>query len=160
MARHLKERLQEFAADLKSHAERLEKGEIRAAGFFRAVGQETRKLVYRVSKGDTSHERKQAIDLVKRGMVEYNEKRYKDAEALFRRAAAKDPNYGRAHAYLGNALYRQKHLTDAITAWNKAVEVEPNSDAADLAREKLQKVTKPHEGLFEMVDDFMAHPRQ
>ena len=159
MAKSLKERLQEYLLDLKAHADRLKKGEIRFAAFLRAVAQETRKVVYRVSKGETTHERKYAIDLVKRGMLDYNAKRYKDAEDLFRRAVGKDANYGRAHAYLGNALYKQKRITDAITAWNKAIEVEPNSDAADLAKEKIYKVTNGRDGLFDMVDDMMVHPR-
>lgn len=159
MARSIKERLQDYFADLSVHATRLEKGEIRFGGFLRVVGLETKKLLYRASKGESTHQRKQAIELVKRGMVDYNEKRYKDASDLFRRAARKDPDYGRAHAYLGNALYKQNFITDAITAWNKAIEVEPNSDAADLAKEKLQKVTKPKEGLFDVVEDLMVHPR-
>ena len=158
MARSLKERLQEYVLDLRTHAERLEKGEVRPGVFFQAFFVETRKLVYRASKGDTTNGRKEAIDFVKRGMVDFNEKRYKEAEGHFCRAIDKDANYGRAHAYLGNALYKQKRISEAIAAWNKAIEVEPNSDAADLAKAKLQKVGPPPQTLANAVENLVAHP--
>lgn len=155
MAKSLKERFQAYAYDVGEHLDRLKKGEV---GYFAAVREiwlETRKLAYRATKGDTSHGRKQAIELVKRGMGEYNAKRYPDAEELFRRAVGKDAGYARAHAYLGNTLYKQKRLTDAVSAWNKAIEVEPSSDAADMAKEKLLSLAKAREGGLDMVNDLV-----
>ncbi len=153
MAKSFQERVQAYSYDVREHFDRAKKGEIGWGEALRGLWLETRKLAYRATKGETTHGRKHAIDLVKRGMKEYNAKRYPEAEELFRRATGKDSGYGRAHAYLGNALYKQKRLTDAVTAWNKAVEVEPNSDAADMAKEKLLSVGKPREGGLEMVNN-------
>lgn len=155
MAKTLKERLQGYAFDLREDFDRAKNGDHSWGEALRAAWLDTRKLAYRVSKGETTNNRKHAIDLVKRGMAKYNEKHYAEAEELFRRAAAADGGYARAHAYLGNAIYKQRRLTDAITCWNKAVEVEPNSDAADLAREKLLSVAKKNDVGPSLADGFV-----
>lgn len=159
MAKSVQKQVSAFADGLKDQAEKAKQGEIGWIDAAKGFWVETRKFAYRLRSGGTSNERKRAIDLVKSGMKAFNNKSYHEAEELFRRAAGKDPGYGRAHAYLGNALYKQKRLTDAVTAWNKAIEVEPSSDAADLAREKLAKASKPtHDALFDIPVD-MVRPR-
>lgn len=146
MAKSVKERGAEFMEDAMGHLKQARSGTLGWREALAGVARDARKQFYRMKKGGTSPARKHAIDLVKRGMNAYNAKDYTEAEALFRKAAEKDPGYGRAHAYLGNALYRQKRLTDAVTCWHKAIEVEPDSDAADMAREKLQAAGKAADG--------------
>jgi len=111
-------------------------------------------------KPGTSNDRKRAIQTVKRGMKAFNAKQYADAEELFRRAISRDPTYARAHAYLGNTLYKGKRQMEAMCAWQKAIEVEPGSDAADMAQEKIQRITKKtHEAAFQLEMDVMARGR-
>lgn len=155
MGKSIQERFQSYTFDVRGHLDRAKKSEIGWGEALNGVWRETRKLAYRATKGETSHNRKYAIELVKRGMNEYNAKRYKDAEELFRRAADKDSGYGRAYAYLGNTLYKLNRLTDAVTAWNKAIEVEPTSDAADVAKKKLQSMAKSQEGGIDIVSDLV-----
>lgn len=149
MAKKVRERVQGYSFALRETWDRFRQEDIGAVAACQEAWAETRKLFYRLNKGETSHNRKQAIELVKRGMTKYNTKNYAEAEELFRRAIGKDAGYGRAHAYLGNTLYKLRRLTDAISCWNKAIEVEPNSDAADLAKEKLLAVNKGDDGLLD-----------
>lgn len=149
MSKNVKDRVRGYGFALRDTWDRFRQEDIGAREACMEAWAETRKLFYRLNKGETSHNRKQAIELVKRGMTKYNEKNYTEAEELFRRAVGKDAGYGRAHAYLGNTLYKLKRLTDAISCWNKAIEVEPNSDAADLAKEKLLSVNKGSDGLLD-----------
>ena len=158
MAGFVQKRVNDFAEGLKEQAEQAKKGKISWREAAQGFVAEARKFAYRLKAGGTSNDRKRAIDLVKRGMKAYNEKDYDAAESLFRRATHKDPGYGRGYAYLGNALYKQKRNIDAVTAWNKAIDVEPNSDAAEMAKEKLAHMKKPRtDGIYDLAADLVRH---
>jgi len=60
---------------------------------------------------------------------------------------------------LGTRCTSRNGLLDAVTSWNKAIEVEPTSDAADLAREKLASASKSRrDGVWEPATN-LVQPR-
>ncbi len=71
------------------------------------------------------------------GTTAYNAHNYSDAVRMFRKATDCDNTYARAYAYLGNALYMQNHMTEAISAWQSAIRIAPHSEVAHKAKEKL-----------------------
>jgi len=151
MAKKMAERLLGYGQELSAHVRRAVKREEAPKEALGAVVAETAKLFQKLRKGATTHERKVSIDLVKRGMEHYNARRYAEAEELFQRAVSKDPGYARAHAYYANAVYKLGRSTEALAAWNKAINAEPGSDAAKLAEEKIAHVTKRHGSLADAV---------
>ena len=138
MAKTVQEQLAEFAGEVRGEAARAKTGEIGWVEAAKGAWSQTRRFASHLVKGPTSNDRKRAIEAVKKGMAAYNAKNYPEAERLFRRGVDRDPHYARAHAYLGNALYKQKRFADAITSWQKAIHVEPDSDAAEMAQGKIQ----------------------
>jgi tetratricopeptide (TPR) repeat protein len=155
MAKSIKQRFQAYSTALKDQIDRGKQREAPLKATIAACWEETRKFARQLAKGETSNERKQAIELVKRAMAEYNAKQYPVAEEFFRRAIGKDPGYARAHTYLGNTLYKMKRYTDAMTSWQKAVEAEPSSDAAETARQKIRSVSKGRDGALEIDVDLV-----
>ena len=91
-------------------------------------------------EGASTSQRKSAIRRVEKGIERYNTRRYVEAEELFRQAIALDPGYARAHCYLGNTLHKLGSPEEAVFEWKKAVIVDPESDAAAKAKDKLDKV--------------------
>lgn len=83
---------------------------------------------------------RQAVDCVQQGVKHYNAKRYDAAEEAFRKALDFDEEYGRAHLYLGNALYKRQQHQQGVWHWRRTVEVEPHSAAAEAARKKLAHI--------------------
>ena len=53
---------------------------------------------------------------------------------------------------MANALYKQKRFADAITSWQKAIHVEPDSDAAEMAREKIQHILSKGKAGIQDID--------
>lgn len=84
-------------------------------------------------------DRHESANLVESGRKYYNDKRYHKSERYFRKAVATDESYARAHYYLGLSLYQINMKSAAKTAWTRATEVEPESEAAEKARRKLEK---------------------
>lgn len=84
-------------------------------------------------------DRREAANLVESGRKYYNEKRYHKSERYFRKAVATDETYARAHYYLGLSLYQINMKSAAKSAWTRATEVDPDSEAAQKARRKLEK---------------------
>lgn len=102
-----------------------------------------------------SAQRKDAMNLVNEGVKLYNAKKYIEALKAFKTAADYDPTYARAHTYLGNTLYKLAEHGDALRAWERAIAVDPLSEAASKARAKVERVKSQnqmaikelHEGL-------------
>lgn len=85
----------------------------------------------------SEQEHKQAARSLESGREYYNKKKYKKALKHFQKAAAIDGRYGLAYYYLGLAMYKTDRLRGARAAWQRAIDVDPESEAADRAREKL-----------------------
>ncbi len=59
------------------------------------------------------------------GTIRYNQRRFIDAEALYRRATVADPNYALAFFDLGNVLDELQRLPEAIQAYCDAIRLVP-----------------------------------
>lgn len=102
-----------------------------------------------------SGQRKDAMNLVNDGVKLYNAKKYLEALKAFKTASEYDPTYARAYTYLGNTLYKLAEHGDALRAWERAIAVDPLSEAASKARAKVARVQSQnqlairdlHEGL-------------
>ena len=85
------------------------------------------------------YDHRMAANLVEKGRKYYNDRRYRRAERCFRRAVRSDESYGLAHYYRGLSLYQMNLPKAASVAWNRTIEVEPDSDIADKALRKLER---------------------
>lgn len=137
MRKSIRAQLGEYRATVTGHVQKLIRREEKPKELLTQCIAGVRKLAHEIAKSPPTEERKSAIRYVKRGVQEYNAKRYDDAVHSFRKALSFDANYARAHTYLGNALYKRGHVTEAVSAWQKAVEVDPESEAAAKAQSKL-----------------------
>lgn len=96
-----------------------------------------RRMLKTLPEPVSDYEHKQAARHLENGREYYNKKRYKKALKYFQKAAATDGRYGLAYYYLGLALYKTDRPKGARSAWRRAIDVDPESEAADRAREKL-----------------------
>ena len=142
MPKKLRQRFQAYEAEVSTHLRRLFRREEKPREALTAVAKDTRKLARKVLQPEPTENHKQAIVWVKKGVAAYNLKEYEDAEQCFRRALAFDENYARAYLYLGNALYKKRHRSEAFAAWETAIDVAPRSEAAKMAQEKLDRLCK------------------
>ena len=95
----------------------------------------------RVAKSSTAPgDHKRAAQLVERGRRAYNAKDFAGAEEYFQEALTEDPRYALAYTYLGSTYYQQHRLSEATMMWSKAIEVDPDSDAAAKAEQRLGRV--------------------
>lgn len=95
---------------------------------------------------------RQAADYVESGRKAYNDKDYERAECLFRRAIIEDPKYALAHTYLGSALYQLQRVREATLMWTKAIELDPESDAAQKAERHLRRVRMRKDQVIEDIE--------
>ncbi|NUM52310.1 MAG: tetratricopeptide repeat protein [Candidatus Hydrogenedentes bacterium] len=96
------------------------------------------KRVAKGSKAPGDHRR--AAQYVEKGRRAYNEKDFARAEEYFHQAIVEDPNYALAYTYLGSTYYQMQRLTDAQGMWAKAIAIDPGSDAAAKAQQRLRRV--------------------
>jgi len=68
--------------------------------------------------------------------------RYKPAEIAFKNALRIDPKYVNAHYGLAGAYLRQNKLDEAQEELQKVVELAPDSEEANYARDTIQKITQ------------------
>ena len=68
--------------------------------------------------------------------------RYKPAEIAFKNALKIDPKYVNAHYGLAGAYLRQNKLDEAQEELQKVVELAPDSEEANYARDTIQKITQ------------------
>ena len=56
---------------------------------------------------------------------------------MFRKCMGRSSDTSAAYSNLGNALYQLKRVDESVTAWKKAVEVDPSNQKAAAALERL-----------------------
>lgn len=108
---------------------------------------DTRKLSRSLTKAKGSGHRREATHLVEEGRQAYNLKQFGKAEDLFRQAIVVDTTCAIAYTYLGHCLHKQGRGPEALLYWQKAIEVDPDSDAASNARRKLQHARNERAGM-------------
>jgi len=102
--------------------------------------------------------RKMSIQYMKRGVEHYNEHRYEKADRYFKRAVTADESHAQAHYYRGLALYKLNQVDAALAEWLRASQVEPDSEAADKARRKLEGIGPKYEKAIEAFRKQMREP--
>lgn len=130
-------------------------GKFSIADFFSHVTSSISDCWYDYKAPPMSGQRKDAMNLVNDGVKLYNAKKYLEALKAFKTASEYDPTYARAYTYLGNTLYKLAEHGDALRAWERAIAVDPLSEAASKARAKVARVKSQnqmairdlHEGL-------------
>jgi tetratricopeptide (TPR) repeat protein len=60
------------------------------------------------------------------GTIQYNQRQFAEAEALYRRATVSDPKYALAFFDLGNVLDELQRLSEAIQAYTTAIRLVPH----------------------------------
>ena len=93
-----------------------------------------------------------AAKLVEKGRRAYNEKQYERAEKCFNRAIVHDPQYGLAYTYLGSTYYQMQRIREADMMWAKAIEVNPHSDAAYKAEQRLRRVKATKDAIIADIE--------
>ncbi|MBM3290341.1 MAG: hypothetical protein FJY92_09335, partial [Candidatus Hydrogenedentes bacterium] len=102
----------------------------------------------RVAKGARAPgDHKRAAEYVEKGRRAYNEKDFAKAEDYFHRAIIEDPRYALAYTYLGSAYYQMQRISEATGMWMKAIEIDPGSDAATRAQQRLRRVQQRKEAV-------------
>ncbi len=140
MAKTFVERILGFSADVHAHLMSMLHGEASIREALGGVAGCARKLAHDLRKKPVTVDRRAAQSYVNRGVQAFNARQYSKAEHLFSQGVECDPHYGRAHLYLGNTYYKSNRVIDAIGAWERAISVEPGSEAAAAAEEKLLRM--------------------
>lgn len=146
MPKTRKERLQEYRREMRLHVRQVWRREVSFLAAVKAMVEDTRHVARRVLRGEQPAGRRRAKQYLQQGVQAYNAGRYDRAQALFDNAINADDHFALAWVYMGNARYKMSRLTEAVQAWQKALEVEPGSKGAEMAREKLERVVHGREG--------------
>lgn len=93
-----------------------------------------------LNRPPVSDRHKLAIHCLNQGIRLYNAKRYSEALRTFEESLDYDPQYSRAHLYYGNAQYKLRNYEEALASWQCILRIDPKSDIAEKAREKLEIV--------------------
>ncbi len=103
-------------------------------------------------KAASNDEHADAQAHIKKGRQSYDAGEYELAEKHFRQALLLDSTYTRAYSDLGQALYKQGRTQEAVTYWQKIVDQEPGTEAADKARHRIAKVYKEKRAVSKWID--------
>lgn len=91
---------------------------------------------------------------ISKGNKEYNEKRYRNAEAAYREAISKKPGEFTGIYNLGNALYRQEKFEDAAQQYMSAMGNEKNPASRSKAFYNLGNALLKNQQYKESVDAY------
>lgn len=119
---------------------RLAAREISFSQFREECSRHYQSAVEDINRPPITDRRKMAIRSLNDGIRLYNGKRFSEALRAFEESVEYDPQYGRAHLYYGNAQYKLRNYEEALASWQCVVRIEPNSDIAEKAREKLEHI--------------------
>ncbi len=108
------------------------------------------------SKGSRNH--RLAAKALNVGRKEYNQKRYGKAEECFREATELDDSYALAHYYVGLSMYKVDDLSAAARSWKRAIEVDPKSEAASKAQQKLDHVRSKASEVVDYLQERIKNP--
>ena len=140
MDKHLAKTAKTLLKNVGKHAKRIVLGRESLRDALSGVAEDADRLK-RVAKGATAPgNHHHASQLVEKGRRAYNEKDFERAEKYFREAIVEDPRYALAQTYLGSTYYQLNRIREATIAWTKAIEIDPSSDAAAKAQQRLRRV--------------------
>lgn len=148
-------RIREFGKTVQEHVRKAVRREEKPGEAVQAVAVGAKHLFKRLLRGEESHSRKKATQYLREGVEAYNIKSYDRAIQHFSKATAQDDSYALAWTYLGNTHYKLGHLTEAISCWQRAIEVEPKSKGAEMAREKLHRAGKGSGSIIDNIKEQM-----
>ena len=138
MKKDLGKRVQKLEEHLAEHVQDFRENKADGRTLVARIIKDVRRFFSSIFSKAPEGSRKKAIHYVKLGMKEFNKKDFREAIHYFEKSLKADPDYARAHAYLGDAWHKRNQLTKAVTAWQKAIETDPKSDAARHAKDKLR----------------------
>ncbi len=143
MSKTPKERFRTFFHNVKYHLRYVLTRKERPMEAFQSMRNDARKLNRALHEQEGEHEAaKRAHKLVKKGRRRFNEKKYHEAEGLFRTAIEAYDKNPWAHTFLGHSLYHQGRHDEALQSWKTADRIDPDSEAASKARKNIQLVER------------------
>ena len=131
-----------YAKNLSKHVGRVVTRRESAQEAWNQTARDTKKLKRALQAVGHGAQHDEAIRLVKRGRREYNRGDYEEAEREFREAIRTDKRCALAYTYLGFSLYKQNRVKAAVRYWEQAIEISPDSEAAEKARKKIAYVNR------------------
>ena len=140
MKNKIGKRVHKLEENLAEHVKAYRDKEADAGTMLARIKKDSTRFVKGFFKAKPTKDRKKAIHYVKEGMKCFNKRDHREAILLFEKSIKADPGYTRAYAYLGDAHHKLKHTTKAVTAWQKAIDLDPKSDAAHHAKDRLRNV--------------------
>lgn len=141
-----------FVKNLVKHTELvIGKGES-AQEAIKAINKDARKLKHMAVDGEDRKDHKSALRLVEKGRKAYNAKDYTLADDYFRRALEADSKCSLAYTYLGHTMYQLNRQQEAVTFWQRAIAVAPDSEGAVKARQKLQIIEKKKQDVLKELE--------
>ena len=94
----------------------------------------------RPAEAKAFEDRRRARAWLEKGRRAYNKKHYTHAIDAFHTAIEYNPHDAHGHYFLGLAYYKQQKTNEAVAAWRRAVDADPDSEAAEKARRKIEYV--------------------
>lgn len=152
MSKNFRSSAKTFAKNVSIHLRRVFQRRETCREAWADVAQDAHRLKRALLARIESESRQEATRLLEQGRLEYNIRDYESAEDYFKRAIQADRGYGLAYTFLGYALYKQGRMDDAVRFWQKAIKVEPDSEAASRARKKIQYIEKSKHGTVSRLE--------
>ena len=103
---------------------------------------------------------KQASRYLEQGRKYYNSKQYSRAEQYFSKATEWDPHYALAYYYRGLAAVKMNDSDAANRYWQRAIDVDPKSEAAAKAERKLSYIQRRIRRVADELEDRHKHPHR
>lgn len=99
----------------------------------------------RFAHGPASFDRRRidnAVDMVNRIQAKINEKKLSEASALIEKLLENDEYFSKGYALKGTVKYLEGKIPEAVTAWERATELNPNDAATKQFLAKLNQNPK------------------